>query len=181
MGKYFTKISSYKTNYFIGIAPPTYIKEQIPSNRSKGDLHVTLSYLGGRRTKDEKLIAKEIAKTLKQVKNFELSGPFIASFKGKYPHIGIEKNTRLMKLIDLLSENPVLKSQLNKKYSPHITLGKQDITNSFLQNSRYSFPVEEVTLFKVQPRGKKVYTSVQSFPLNRRNWIDKVIDYFQYT
>lgn len=138
------------------------------------NLHLTLEFIGD--IKPQKLSL--LTSFLKELKNLpkQLSFSHIGSFKRKDKEIiwvGIKENNELMELQKEL-RNLLIKNGFdieNRKYRPHITIGRQVVRNDFMDKideESIEIPIRSIALMESKRvNNKLIYEPVEEIIIDK--------------
>lgn len=162
-------------NYFIGVEPAESVKEKIISDRAPSQLHVTLSYLGKQSPEKVELIKKDLEEITSKLKAFKTKGSFYGSFRGKVPHLGLEKTTDMENLKKSLDSVKSLQSTDGRPFVPHVTIGK-DASNLPEEIPDIEIPIDNLTLYESRPDLKGEYNRLATYKLQQQGFLDRILD-----
>lgn len=146
---------------------------------SAENLHLTLDFLGEINERERMLFAEKLKTVAEDTKTFSLSVSGVGTFPvGREPKVlwvGLEKSLPLLRLADNVKK--AVGSRENKKFSPHLTVGRvkypddkqKSFWERFFQAKHRSFgtmKVDHFLLMKSDLSGKTpVYTVMEKFML----------------
>lgn len=173
--KYFNKLAG-SDRYFIGVAVPDNSKQQITSTKNKDNTHVTLTYLGAQDPNNLSSIAKTLENIANNTKEFTISAPFYGAFSKNIPYVGVERTNPLLTLRKALNKHELTKSVDNRDYIPHITIGAN---GQLPTNENISYTADKINLYQSNLSNPGNYSIVASYPLQKQNILDKLMNFIK--
>jgi 2'-5' RNA ligase len=161
-------------SYFITGNLPAETKQELPfTTYPRKQSHMTLLYIGETKLPEEHLkdlvhsIAETHKDTILKYKGYSLFGKRHAT-----PVIELHPNKRIMDLRHDLTK--ILPREDSRAWHPHIALAYNNPHVTYRAIPIQSVPIKEISLMK-DDQGK--FERVTTVPLQKRNLLDKLLDY----
>lgn len=147
------------------------------------NFHLTLKFLGETSIEQSKKIEEQLSYTLKFIDEVKLSLDSIGFFPGNVDMrvlwLGLKGDIYALQKLYNHIENGMAElgyNRENRKFSPHITLGRNILFNDNFDTVRekvkedceYSFTLSQISLVESQLiKGKRIYTPLKCFNLKK--------------